>query len=74
MQLSQVAFNPQAILDIVNDIQTKMSQQLLSCGVLYSLILKEPSTPSITTFTMAFVEQLMIGPPHISKTARKQRK
>ena len=32
-----MAFNPPAILDIVNDIQTKMSQRLLSCGVFIDL-------------------------------------
>ena len=37
MRLSQVAFNPPAILDIVNDIQTNMSQRLLSCGVFIDL-------------------------------------
>ena len=32
-----MAFNPPAILDIVNDIQTNMSQRLLSCGVFIDL-------------------------------------
>ena len=32
-----MAFNPPAILDIVNDIQTNMSQRLLSCGVFVDL-------------------------------------
>ena len=55
-----------------------MNQRLLSCGIFIDL--KKPSAPSITTFylissiTMAFVEYLMIGSPHISNTARKQRK
>ena len=49
-----------AILDILNDIQSNMNQRLLPCGVFIDF--KKPLTSSMTTFclissiTIAFVE------------------